>query len=80
MAEEYLRLVNKYSPSMGWNQYSEEHYIKLGSVDKFSDDSTIVFPTPRFVDLRINHTVELNLGGIGIWELGQGIDSLLGLF
>jgi hypothetical protein len=39
---------------------------------------TVYFPTPSTVSARVDKATELGVG-IGIWDIGQGLDSFLDL-
>ena len=54
-----------------WDDNSKEHFIELKSGNK---RHTIFYPSLNSVQSRLLLAKELNLGGVSIWEIGQGLD------
>ncbi|WIA18822.1 hypothetical protein OEZ85_003503 [Tetradesmus obliquus] len=75
LARDFLEIMNKMQPKLAWDVESSEHMFKY----KYGNQRhTVYFPTPASVAARVDKASELGLG-IGIWDIGQGLDSFLDL-
>ena len=54
-----------------WDDSSQEHFIELKSNGK---RHTIFYPSLNSVQNRLLLAREMSLGGVAIWEIGQGLD------
>lgn len=54
-----------------WDDSSKEHFIELKNGNK---RHTIFYPSLNSIQARLLLAKELNLGGVSIWEIGQGLD------
>ena len=63
--------VSKKQPKFKWDDTSKEHFIE---VKHGNSRHTIFYPSLESIQSRLYLSKELNLGGVAIWELGQGLD------
>lgn len=54
-----------------WNNESKEYFSEIEEEGSYN----IVVPSSKSVQNRIDLIDKMNLGGIGIWEIGQGFES-----
>ena len=54
-----------------WDDSSHEHFIELKSGGK---RHTIFYPSLNSVQNRLLLAKEMSLGGVAIWEIGQGLE------
>ena len=54
-----------------WNNESKEYFSEIEEEGSYN----IVVPSSKSVQNRIDLIEKMNLGGIGIWEIGQGFES-----
>jgi chitinase domain-containing protein 1 len=71
----YLELLKEHKPDLVWDEQAEEHRFTYKS--KYVDH-TVYYPTPKFLDSRIKFYKSVGCG-IGIWELGQGLEYFFDL-
>jgi len=66
-----LKNVSKKQTKLKWDSTSKEHFIEL----KYDNSRhTIFYPSLMSIQSRLLLSKELNLGGVAIWEIGQGLD------
>lgn len=64
---DYLDMINDYKPKLEWQEKYREHSFTLNhSVE-------VYYPTQTMLQLRLEAAQRLGVG-VGIWELGQGVD------
>ena len=81
VGRDFLQLLEKYKPQLQWDKRGQEHsfaYRKLPYIDAAGntvseEDHIVFFPTPLSQSLRLNASVVLGVGGVSIWEIGQGL-------
>jgi len=72
--EEKMKSTPQGAKEMQWNEESrEDHFYRV--VEGEVEPVWSTFPTPRFVDERIELAKKLNVG-ISIWEMGQNFKCL----
>merc|ERR1712088_697522 len=54
-----------------WDDSSKEHFIEFKSGNK---RHTIFYPSLNSIQSRLLLAKEMGLGGVAIWEIGQGLD------
>lgn len=54
-----------------WNEESNEYHSEIEEEGSYN----IVVPSSRSLQKRIEFIEKMNLGGVGIWEIGQGFES-----
>ena len=59
-------------PSFKWDERSQEHFIEFKVENRRKH--TVFFPSLNSIQSRLLLAKEMNLGGVAIWELGQGLD------
>lgn len=73
---QFLELLARFRPRLRWDKEAREHFVRYrprgGSV------RTVYFPTPASVQRRLDLAAELGTG-VGIWEVGQGLESFYDL-
>ncbi|KAI6649056.1 Chitinase domain-containing protein 1 [Oopsacas minuta] len=72
----YLDKLRQLKPAIEWNEQSGEHIIQI---DSPTDPRLIVYPSLNSIQTRIRLAERLSVG-IGMWELGQGLDYFYDLF
>ena len=75
IANGFLELLNKYNSKTKvlWDENAMEHLFQFGPNEK------VYFPTLHSIKLRLQLAEKLGVG-VGIWDLGQGLDHFLNLF
>ena len=67
-------IINKAAANMmSLNSDEEEYEYSLN----FQDGFVIPFPVMKYIEERLKLSEELNLGGTGIWDIGNGKEGLL---
>lgn len=61
--------------SIEWDEYTKEHTFVNEEEGRSSS-----FPTPLFVQLRLDLAKEMDLAGVALWEVGQMMPMLIDLF
>lgn len=70
---DYLDMINDYKPTLEWQEKYHEHSFKLPRTSQ-----EVYYPTQTMLALRLEAAARLSLG-VGIWELGQGLDLFFDL-
>ena len=75
VASVYLDLLRKHSKSANfeWESNAAEHILELPG------SHIIFYPTLHSIKLRLQLAERLNVG-VGIWDLGQGLEYFFNLF
>jgi len=75
LGRDFVRLLEEAPTGSAffWDDVSAEHLIEF-KTDKKRSKHTIFFPSLNSIQSRLLLAKELNLGGVAIWELGQGLD------
>lgn len=55
-----------------WDDVAKEHIFK-------GETRMCAFPTPLFLQQRLNLAAELNIAGVALWEVGQMMPLLVDL-
>jgi len=75
LGRDFVQILNDHTGQkqlkFKWDDNSKEHFIELKSGNK---RHTIFYPSLYSVQSRLLLAKELNLGGVSIWEIGQGLD------
>uniref|UniRef100_A0A914WEL0 Chitinase domain-containing protein 1 n=1 Tax=Plectus sambesii TaxID=2011161 RepID=A0A914WEL0_9BILA len=69
---DFVALLKSKTPEIFWHRTAAEHYVQ-------SDDHICYYPSLASVEARLKLAKELNVG-VGIWEIGQGLDYFYNLF
>jgi len=72
LGHQFIELLQDSSYELLWNENSQENYIQ-------SQTTTCFFPTLRSIEVRLLLVDHEGLGGVGIWELGQGLNHFTSL-
>lgn len=76
VGHEYIALLEKYKPSITWEERFEEHYFLYDGED--AKKHVVFYPTLASVSTRL--ATADNVGsGISIWEIGQGLEYFFDL-
>ncbi|KAI6231932.1 GH18 domain-containing protein [Aphelenchoides besseyi] len=73
MANKFVELLKQKDKKLYWSEQAQENVLLWG------DESQCYFPTRRSIDVRLDFVETERLGGVGIWELGQGLNSFTSL-
>jgi len=75
LGRDFVRLLKEagQQPTFKWDADSEEHLIEF-RVPAARERHTVFFPSLNSIQSRLLTAKEMNLGGVAIWELGQGLD------
>lgn len=65
-----LEQLNEYHPTLKWEANYKEHYYEY--YNGF-EKHVVFYPSMRFLSERIKLANELGCG-LGIWEIGQGLN------
>ena len=71
---QFMDILNKGSDEQFTINYDEKEYEYYISS---ADDKIISFPFIQFMEKRLELSKELNIGGCGIWDIGNGKEGLL---
>lgn len=66
----------KEKDSLHWDEEASEHYLNVDNKGKIY----AVYPTRKFINKRLELSKQLNLGGIGIWDVGNGNEGFMDEF
>ena len=72
----YLDRLRTLKPAIEWNEPSGEHIIQI---DSQTEPRLIVYPTLNSLQLRLSLAERMSVG-VGLWEIGQGLDYFYDLF
>ncbi|KAF6257097.1 glycoside hydrolase superfamily [Scenedesmus sp. NREL 46B-D3] len=75
VAREFLAVLERVQPELAWDAESAEHMLEY---QEGGQRHTVYFPTPAAVAARVDKATELGVG-VGIWDIGQGMDAFLDL-
>jgi len=70
--KELLTSESSVLSSVMWDSTIQEHIFEFVEGDNVR---LVFYPTPQSIKARVDFAKSRNLGGIMIWELGQGLDS-----
>ena len=68
----FYNIFNENKEKIIWDENEKEHIIS-----KIDDDKTALFPTEKFIKERVVLFLNMGIGGYGIWDLGNGFESLV---
>jgi len=75
LGRDFVQILKEYNSQkqlkFKWDDNSKEHFIELKNGNK---RHTIFYPSLNSIQHRLLLAKELNLGGVSIWEIGQGLD------
>ncbi len=63
--------------NLKWDDVECEHLIELENQNTVM---TASYPTKKFFKERLELCKKLNLGGVAVWDLAQGLESFLDEF
>ena len=70
--------VNTIDEGLKWDEIACEHTI-MGKEDNI--DIVAIYPTRDFFKERLKYSLDKKLGGIAIWDIGNGIENFMnGMF
>ncbi|VDN05917.1 unnamed protein product [Thelazia callipaeda] len=70
VGREFLEYMTAKSGTLMWNSKTKEHFLRFQSS---GNDGFCTYPTVASVEVRLRLADYLNVG-VGIWELGQGLN------
>jgi chitinase domain-containing protein 1 len=81
VGHEFVRLLMQYRPQLQWDRSGQEHsflytepaQMKATGQIQHGAEHIVYFPTLLSQSLRLNESLILGLGGVAIWEAGQGL-------
>lgn len=73
---EYVAILKEHQPEIKWHAEAAEHFLayQTGIGSHF-----VYYPTLFSIELRLQLAVHLQVGGIAIWEIGQGLNYFFDL-
>ena len=75
LGRDFVKLLQEFSGEkklkLKWDDISKEHFIELKSGSK---RQTVFYPSLNSIQARLLLAKEMRLGGVAIWEIGQGLD------
>ena len=75
LGRDFIKMIKDYDSQkqlkFKWDDNSKEHFIELRNGNK---RHTLFYPSLKSIQVRLLLAKHLNLGGIAIWEIGQGLD------
>jgi len=74
---DYLEILEHQQPTFNWNSNIQEHVFSYYT--KNGQAYTVYYPTLKYIGDRLQLAKDFNVG-IGIWEVGQGLDYFYDLF
>ena len=75
-AASYLDRLRTLKPVIEWNEQSGEHIIRI---DSPTEPRLIVYPSLNSIQVRLSLAESMSVG-VGLWEIGQGLDYFYDLF
>ena len=64
-----------YDFKINYDEKEYEYYLSNNN-----NNDIIAFPLIKFIEKRLELSKELNLGGCGVWDIGNGKEGLLNPF
>lgn len=62
-----------------WDAVSKEHVFSYREAGQRMEQQ-MGYPTPAFLQARMDLARELGVAGVALWELGQGLRAFMDLF
>ena len=77
LGRDFVKLLGEASqlrdvPHFKWDERSQEHFIEFKLEGR--KKHVIFFPSLNSIQSRLLAAKDLGVGGVAIWELGQGLD------
>ena len=72
---DYIRILNNPKVTFKWMDSIMEHVVFY----RTQTSNTVYYPSPHFLNHRIEQILKSPLGGIGIWEISQGLPCFFDL-
>jgi spore germination protein YaaH len=79
--DEYVRMLEKYEPSLQWDDESEESFWDFTDLENGVTDGEVWYPSlysircpfvpSADISKRLSLIEDLDVGGVSLWELGQ---------
>eukprot|EP01129_Flabellula_baltica_P001680 TRINITY_DN1161_c0_g1_i2.p1 TRINITY_DN1161_c0_g1~~TRINITY_DN1161_c0_g1_i2.p1 ORF type:complete len:133 (-),score=11.95 TRINITY_DN1161_c0_g1_i2:6-404(-) len=63
----FVELLKVHEPTLNWDENSHEHSFV------YNNKQVVYYPTLKFLESRIKLAETIGCG-VGIWEIGQGLD------
>ena len=76
-SDKYEMFVNTIDEGLKWDEIACEHTI-MGKEDNI--DIVAIYPTRDFFKERLKYSIDKKLGGIAIWDIGNGIENFMNEF
>ncbi|KAM3728364.1 Chitinase domain-containing protein [Dirofilaria immitis] len=73
VGKDFIKYITSQTGALFWNSITKEHFLKM------KDKDFCVYPTLVSLKIRLDLASRFNVG-IGIWELGQGLNYFTCLF
>jgi len=67
-------MLEKYEPSLQWDDESEESFWDFTDLENGVTDGEVWYPSLYSISKRLSLIEDLEVGGVSLWELGQGLD------
>ncbi|KAH7713093.1 Protein C44C1.2 [Aphelenchoides avenae] len=68
LGKRFFEQLSQPYTELEWDDEAKEHRIR------WSDNGIAYFPTLKSIGYRLKLADQLGIGGVGVWELGQGLD------
>ena len=76
-SDKYEMFVNTIDEGLKWDEIACEHTI-IGKEN--NKDIVAIYPTRDFFKERLKYSLDKKLGGIAIWDIGNGIENFMNEF
>lgn len=76
LCHDFVKFLETPSVEIIYEPNSAEHYFSFGAE---SDQTYLFYPTLKSISERLELAKKMNLGGVAIWEIGQGCDAFFDL-